>query len=91
MSPINKSSHFVSKDPVPETTTKILCKEILPKVILVDENDHHTISFEQLKLHFMPSIADAFLAFMDQFPPEYHSPLLKVIKNGEITISCTDD
>jgi hypothetical protein len=69
----------------------VLCKEVLQEIITVDENDHHSITREQLTAHLTTSIADAFLAFIDQFPPEYQSPMFKMIKNGEITISCTDD
>lgn len=75
---------------VPDPEKKILCKEVLQEIITVDENDYHSISREQLTAHLTLSIADAFLVFMNQFPPEYQSPMLKMIKNGEITISCTD-
>ena len=89
MSHINKTSLSLTTEP--DANTKILCKEVLQEIITVDENENHGISREQLTAHLTPSIADAFLVFMDQFPPEYQSPMLKMIKNGEITISCTDD
>jgi len=77
---------------IQETPTEIKpCIQQVQKQIFVDDNGEYAIPKDLIITDFPESIINSFLDFLNEFNDSMKSSILQSIKEGSLTVICTED
>jgi len=77
---------------IQENPTEIKpCIQQVREQIFVDKSGVYTIPTDLKIADFPEEVINSFLDYMNQFEGEIKSDILKMLKDGVITMTCTED